>query len=65
MIYLTYTFLEIQRIEKGKKMQFATLGDVIGYFHNKYLVQIINFSYNCAKDNIGLSTIFTKLGLVA
>ncbi|WP_212904364.1 hypothetical protein [Clostridium polyendosporum] len=45
-------------------MKFATLDDVIEYFCDKYLVQIINSSYNCAKDNIGSSITFTKLALV-
>jgi hypothetical protein len=47
---MTYTFLELIRFSNKKAFKFETLGDVIGHFSNKYLVNIVDIAYNCSKN---------------
>lgn len=65
MVYMTYTFLELYRVEYSKKLKISTLGDVIGHLRDKYLSQIIRFVYSCAQNDLDISATFAKLGLVA
>lgn len=65
MEFMTYTFLELFRVSNKKKFKFETLGDVIGHFRNKYLVNIVDIAYSRGKNNMDKEEMFSKLGLVA
>lgn len=65
MEFMTYTFLELFRVSNKKTFKFETLGDVIGHFRNKYLVNIVGIAYYCGKNNMDKDIMFSKLGLAA
>lgn len=65
MVFLTYTFLEIFRVKNSKALQLKTLGDVMSYFRNNYLVEIVSFAHACADNWIGLDSVISKLGLIS
>lgn len=65
MVFMTYTFLELFRTSKSKVLGLKTIGDTIGYFRQQYMVEIVKASYSCAAKGLSLSSMITKLGLVA
>ena len=48
-----------------RELKFQTLGDVIRYFRNKHLAQIVMFVYNCAEDGLEIEATLSKLGLAS
>ena len=65
MVYMTYSFLELFRVSNKRELKFQTLGDVIRYFRDKYLAQIVMFVYNCAENALEIEATFSKLGLAS
>ena len=65
MVFITYTFLELFRVPKGKNLQLKTIGDIVGYFRQQYMVEIAKFAYSCADEGVSLESMISKLGIAA
>lgn len=65
MVFMTYTFLELFRVSKGKNLKLKTIGDTVGYFRQQYMVEIAKFAYSCAAEGVSLEAMITKLGIAA
>jgi len=61
MVFMTYTFLELFRISKGKTLGLKTIGDIIGYFRQQYMVEIVRTAYSCATKGLNVSLIIGEL----
>lgn len=53
---MTYIFLELFRISKGKLLKLKTIGDTVGYFRQQYMVEIAKFEYSCAAEGVSLDS---------
>lgn len=65
MVFMTYTFLKLFRLSKGKLLKLKTIGDTVGYFRQQYMVEIAKFAYSCAAKGVSLDSMITKLGIAA
>lgn len=62
---MSYAFLELFRVSKGKNLKLKTIGDTVVYFRQQYMVEIAKFAYSCVVDGISLESTITKLGIAA